>query len=132
MAMKFREPNRARWVGTRPAHDGEQVIAYKLAVDATQIIYTVPAGKVLHLTNAMIFASSLAVGHGYIFIRNVADVPVLYLVQFRYISGAGMGTGHANQYWPPIEVLEGYDIAITSGAAGLTLFGNIHGWVENA
>ena len=127
---KFREPNRARWVGVRPGHDGEQVMILGAIVNATAIVYTVPAGKMLYLCEWMLADMDNATGAMYFSIRNVADVWVRDLAGIRIVVASSWISDHGNA-WPPIEVPAGYDLYAYSSGAGLTARCSAHGWIES-
>jgi len=130
-AMSFREPDQARWIGVRPGHRGEQVAAHNIAINNTQIIHTVTAGKVLYLTDWVFEANAGAAGWSADFeIRNVLDVLVYKIVT--WYSGGVESRMLANSLFYPIEVPTGYDIIVSSNAVGLGTFGFIHGWEEKA
>ncbi len=132
MGSKFREPNRSRWWGMRPAHDGDNVDIQKSANNATVVIYTVPDGKVLMLCSSSIMAVPLAVGSTYIRWNDDAGTLVRYLGNVSCLTAVGAHTTSHLMFWPPIEIPAGHAIVVFSGAAGITGFGAIHGWVENA
>jgi len=127
--MEFREPNRVKWVGTRPGHDGTQVLEYGDAAGAIVIVYTVPAGKTLYLCDATMMYATLAAGDGWAEISTAVPVTVTYLFRDILIAGIAVFTKQAT-YWPPIEIPSGYLIRVRSSAAGLTARLMVHGWVE--
>lgn len=120
-----REQNRERWVGVRPAHDGEQVMKYTGATNNTVIIYTVPAGKTLLLWDWVhdTFTNGAAIGQ--IAARDDADVAFAYISTHSF-GAAGTKIGSL-AYSVPIELYAGYDVVIISNIAGCTSRGMIHG-----
>ena len=127
--MHFREPNQVKWMGTRPGHNGEQVIENNTANNATAIVYTVPAGKTLFLTTAVLAGFGTAAS-----INNFGSIYDSTPAQWREIGRlpvfANGGTAYAASFNPPLEVPTGYTVRITSGVASCWAYLTIHGWVE--
>lgn len=131
MAMGFREPNMARWLGVRPAHNGTQVAKYASAINTTAIVYTVTAGKVLHLFHAEVWIAVAAAGQGFLLVRNAADVAQYYFLPILCAAAVMHPCGVAN-FYPPVEIPEGWDICVVSSAAVLSVTGEIFAWEEDA
>ena len=129
MPTSWREPNAARWVGVRPAHNGVQVTARATKAGGSQIIYTVPADKILYLIWVYLWGASTS-GVGDIFLRDAEDTLVMYLAAWVDTAGSGKG-GTMFQPAFPLEVPEGYDIVLEAGA-GTTFSGEMFGWLEDA
>ena len=127
--MKFREPNQVKWIGSRPGHNGTQVLASTNADSALATVYLVPVGKTFYLCYAGINYSAVAAGMAYMDIRDDGGVRIAYLYN-EVIIAAGEGKAFASSFWPPIELLAGYTVRLASGAAGLTVHGVVHGWYE--
>ena len=122
MATEHREPNRVKWIGVRPGHEGEQVlIDIDDAVDAD--LYTVPADKIL-----LIFGWSWSV------IQNAGvdatieietDAAAHYMWLSMVTGQAGAPSAESSQdKWVPIEIPEGYVISINTTRQ---VYGHIHG-----
>lgn len=131
-ATKFRESNMVKWVGVRPAHNGEQALAWKSVTNATGIVYTVPAGKLLLLTYAMLQCNGDAAGSGELYIRDLGDVLVWTILRVRCKTSVGAYPCVCSPFVYPIEIPAGYDVAVISGASGLDVCGAIAGWIEAA
>jgi len=127
--MTYREKNKVLWRGVRPAHNGDQVHKEATATNGTSLIYTVPAGKTLYLTHVHLGAVAIAGSWGMVYYRNVADVYVANLVRGVYVGVTTSPPFTAN-YYPPLEISAGFDLMVVSNIAGLTLYGDILGWVE--
>jgi len=129
MAMHFREPNEVRWVGTRPAHKGTQILVETHVDDGVAIVRTVPGGKVLYLCECSLFTCSQVSGLMSLTLRNTSDVTVR---DFCYINVQANTTivRDCNHFWPPLEIPPGYDIVVVSNTAGLVAYGGISGWEE--
>jgi len=113
---KFREPNRARWVGIRPGHDGEQVVKHGWAVNVgTFLFYTVTAGKVLLLDEWFWTCQGAAANESSFYIRDTADVVWLRLTQICSVPAFYLSGGNALSF--PIEVPAGYDICASNTVA---------------
>jgi len=127
---KWREGNRARWVGTRPAHDGEQVASSSEANNATVVQYTVPAGKVFHLCFYQVSCRADAAGNfARLYVRDAADNLVYQIVV--YYFGALDNVNSTGTLYPPLEIPAGYDIVIHSNAAGCTIYSFVLGWLDS-
>lgn len=124
------ETNRAKWVGIRPGHYGEQVLNLAEAVNNTVVIYTVPVGKLFYLDWYDFLVTSNLVGAGSMYIHSGAFA-VVYLAYARTISSAGIMTDKSCSMFHPIKLIEGYSVKITSNVANYSIIGSIHGWVES-
>ena len=127
--MMFREPNQVKWMGSRPGHNGTQVL-----VDGTflllvpTVFYTVPVGQTLHITNMLLSRGQFVATFAYIAIYD--DVPALSSIIFPVLWAiAPQGNPIINSYWPPIEVPAGYHLYI-SQTVNCQLVYVVHGWVE--
>lgn len=130
MPMRFREPNRARWVGARPAHDGTQVAASGSHGVGSIVLHTVGDGKVFYLCVASVTYRALALNDEIMLsVRNAADVRQYDIVDF-YCHAVDYG-GLTVPFWPPLEIPEKYDVAILITGATAYGLGFIHGWEEN-
>jgi len=127
--MSYREGNRVRWVGTRPGHDGTQVLVWKAAVNATEVLYAVPAGKILYLTHMAIHVESDIAGSGYMHIRDGGGITQYFGIAVKNIVG-GSFCSNSESFWPPIEMPASWDVAVVSSIAALIVIGSIHGWYE--
>ncbi len=127
--MKYREGNRVKWQGSRPAHNGEQVLEQASVNNATGILYTVPVGKILYLVH---WWHGFYVG-GVNGDSNMAiydEVPALYR-WISYLTGiAGQSLNFSSSPFIPIEVPADYSIRATNAAATHWTRCGIFGWVE--
>ncbi len=129
--MGWREANRARWVGVRPAHYGEQVAVSSVKSNGTQIVYTVPAGKVFHLCAlGCVARETTGASGGTIGIRNAADV-VQYQVFEHYPNFASIFT-QSIPFNPPLEIPAGFDVYILSTTLTLIITCFLFGWIDDA
>lgn len=136
------EANQVNWRGVQPvagirgvwpAIDSVRVNSTVVQVDAgTTIAYTVPAGKILFLTEAVIAGVQAVVQAGLIdiHVRNVMDV-LQYYVNVKYILVVD-GFESRRNYFPALEVPAGFDVCITNNLDNITSFGFIYGWIEDA
>jgi len=127
--MTFREPNQARWVGTRPGHRGGQLFDDDYRLNDAFVFYTVPAGKTLFLCSlAWEYAHNDNDRDLYIKLRNTVPAIVYYFVRTRVrIYNWNL---YGNQtFWPPFEILAGYSIEADASAGG-RLHTSIFGWEE--
>lgn len=101
------------------------------ATDETAVLYTVPSGKKFWLISAMLSTDGGAVGYATIEIRNDSDVRQIRTNKVDVESAIGLETAdHFEPGWP-VELLEGWDIAIISSAASLVASGDIFGYETN-
>lgn len=136
------ETNEVVWRGVRPvsgirgvwpAIDSVRVYEEDYQAGAgTNAFYTVPAGKILFISNVLIYSRHSATGvtSGKMSVRNVADVEVFTLCK-QYYDIPGQQT-NSFFYSPAIEVPAGYDVFLLSNTAALDIGGSIFGWLEDA
>ena len=127
--MKFRENNWVRWVGVRPAHNGEQVAKSGTAKNGITVLYTVPSDSTMFLslvtlgirrhTNSTDFS---------VYIRDTSDV-TSYVIWTDYID-VDTCFGLSIPFIIPLEIPAGYDICLSTGADYCNIYAFIHGWVE--
>lgn len=129
--MEFREQNHVLWRGVRPAHDGTQVCkAGQQAGVGIVSIYTGHATKNLFLTFAMLSSTQSAAAAG---MARMLCLPIgeagtrNILVHLYSAEGHQVCTATFN---PPLEVIANTDVEIASDQAGITVRGDIHGWIE--
>ena len=127
--MKFREKNRVKWMGVRPAHDGEQVTPAGSANNATVIVYTVPAGKTLYITHYAVQCTPNLAGSGYFAIRNELDVLTYRFQYLENIVGAPSLIESCSFVYP-VEVPAGYDLYVNSNLLGFWVRVAAIGWIE--
>ena len=127
--MHFREPNQVKWQGSRPGHNGTQIlVGLEIAALNWSIVYTVPAGQKLFLTQAFLGVGGNATSAVYLGVYD--DTPVLIhrlAGGWRQINQTWPGF-HLN-YWPPLELLAGYSIRY-SQSVNTSIIVAIHGWTE--
>ena len=129
MAMLHREPNRVKWVGVRPGHEGTQIVKANHTGPGLAIIHTVTAGKTFFLTGVSCYShAGAAIAIGSVAVRNGADVYQYALIGL----GAPINNrvGAAISLWPPIEIPAGWDVYVDCGGAGSDNSGTVFGWEE--
>ena len=127
--MEFREPNQVKWLGSRPGHNGTQVLEHGSQTGVgTSVVYTVPAGVTLFLCAIQggIYAPAL----DNFFIQIFNAVPVLFRNLWGTAAVAANFSPYSVSYFYPIEIPEAYSIRVKVGAAGNRIDATIHGWVE--
>jgi len=127
--MKFREPNQVRWIGSRPGHNGTQVLIRQSATNATAILYTVPVGKTLYLCSVGLGYFATAAGLVQLTIRDDGLATIAFLLS-DFITGAVDGQSKNISYYPPIEIPESWTLRVHSSAVGLSVHTYLFGWVE--
>jgi len=102
--------------------DGDtQISVDGYAVNNTSIIYTVTAGKVLHLCSATVSCGHGAAVNGAhnLLVRNGADVVQYYIYNIWLVGIAGKEA--VITFNPPLEIPAGYDIVVQNGdPSGIT------------
>ncbi|MCJ7639023.1 MAG: hypothetical protein MUO70_03930 [Euryarchaeota archaeon] len=127
MAMEYREPNRARWVGVRPGHDGEQVQGMHGATNAIWVLYTVPDGKILCVTYVELTSVAAGAGLAYLNIRDPVPADFYYFAVHNY-AAVGCLTNAVGLSFP-YEVPAGYTIQVGSTAVNVVAHGSFHGFI---
>lgn len=127
--MNFREQNQVKWVGTRPGHNGVQVLERNTANNGTTVIYTVPAGKTLYLVNwTLAFFAGGVTGDARMCIWDTTPAIWKFLA---FMTVAVNDADNMELSTPfPVEVPAQYTIRVSNFAAGHWTTGLIHGWVE--
>lgn len=127
--MEFREPNQVQWIGSRPAHNGEQAYGHGVVTNGTATIYTVPAGVALYITN--FWSNTWAGGAGGVGAMVIYDTtPAIWYELSRAKVQSSFTSGIAAGFPFPIEVPAGYTIRLYSANANCTQYGGFAGWVE--
>lgn len=127
--MLHRETNQVKWIGTRPGHNGEQVVKSNNAINATSIVHTVTAGKTFYLCLAT-FCLVDAVGAGMLFVRNGADVAQYTIIRSDIETLVGSTSPLLIPFNPPIEIPASWDICVEATGVGCNANGFVFGWEE--
>ena len=127
--MSWREANRCRWVGVRPAHEGAAFFGSGVKSNGTAILYTVPAGQTAFLTYLSLQWSHTAqTTVVQLFVRDTEDALAFRLVYSNQTNTTSLAVATGLPY--PIEVAAGYDICILGNAGAGQVSGCVSGWVE--
>jgi len=127
--MHFREPNQVKWQGSRPGHNGVQVIiGEQTAVLNWTVFYTVPAGKILYLCQSWLGTAIMVVGAVGMAVHDDADV-FQYRLHGSVITAAITNMPDRAKYWPPLEIPAGYTIKHYQAANTQLIYG-IKGWTD--
>ena len=130
MATVHRDPNQVKWVGVRPGHNGEQVIAYATAVDVLGTVYTVPVDKILLLFGHSVGVYSTAAALGEMYIYDATPALEVTLVGRSVAANGSVNSDHS--YDPPLELTAGYSLRILTVAATCRIRATIHGILIDA
>ena len=125
-----REPNRVKWIGVRPGHEGEQILEHGTANNATVIIYTVPADKLLLLYGFSYNVSGTGGGIGYLSIYTAVPAVHRHLVYGNF--SANTTIGFSRNYSIPIEIVAGYSVRVLSPAVTMYVGVSIDGILIDA
>ena len=128
--MGWRENNRAKWVGIRPGHYGTAVDLYNSASNGEKIVYTVPAGYVLYISELTFTSRGTAAGADCIArIKTAGGVVSVGLCE--HIYGAAGQLSTSRTFFQPIEVPAGYTVGIYSTDASSIGILHFHGWIDS-
>ena len=127
--MGWREPNRARWVGIRPAHEGEQVTRYDGVANGTKVMYTVPVGRVLYLCSVSGGLAVVAPGSALMALQSGGISYYIFAV-YHVQTAIGISVPFGVCFPIPLEVPSGNTVVLYSDAAGLSIHGSFFGWVQ--
>lgn len=130
-ATKHREPNRARWVGVRPAHEGEQIAKSGSANNGSSIIHTVTVGKIFCLTHWIVSAYQSTAGVSSRLVVNDSVGALQYTIVLLYSAAVG-GQVASGSPLVPIEIPAEWKISLISNGAGATVYGFIAGFEIDA
>lgn len=130
MATTWREGNRARWIGMRPAHEGEHVDAEHSVVNGTEILYTVGEGKLLLLFESEFDTTATGAAIGYLGVYDATPTRYHYLHRQGY-NAAGVKV-MALARFIPFEVPAGHSVRVYSSGAALTARAQIYGILIDA
>ena len=122
MATVHREPNRVKWIGVRPGHNGSEVLI-NIDVAVNTLLYTVGADKLLLIYDWQlgVIQSGATVAH----LQLRTAVPAAYYELASLLTTAGWTTGFASQSLQiPIEVPATYQVYLTTN---LAVKGGVHG-----
>ena len=123
--MHFREPNQVKWMGSRPGHNGTQVIVM-IDTAVSGELYEVTAGKTFYLT-AFSVGQNMGVNQNcFLSVRNILDAGVYHLAHISVALG-NMGGNCALSFYYPLEIPSLFDFYIN--CANLAR-GFIAGWEE--
>jgi len=122
----FREPNRARWLGVRPGHDGAQIVKFDDAVNVeTAVLYTVPASQKLLIFGWFVDMRGAATNVSIFYIRDALDA-MWFRISYHYFAAAADLSGGCGLY-VPIEVPEAYDVCVLNTVAASYTYAQFHG-----
>lgn len=126
--MSYREDNRVKWIGVRPAHGGEQIAKYATANNNTVAIHTVSAGKILYLCSVWTYVDTPQAGFVQVRIDTGGGALWLPLIS-DHVATSDTKAAQWRTFWPPIEVPSGYVIEVQSTTVNDRSAG-IFGWEE--
>lgn len=124
--MSLREENRAKWIGTRYARSGTDIIMQDVVANGVTVIYTVPALKVFSLISSSLCLTTVGVGNSVMYIKRGAGI-IYFLSRLHVITAVGSIADSIYSPSIPMELIAGDTIEISSSAAGQTCRGSIHG-----
>ena len=128
-AMNFREPNQVKWVGVRPAHNGEQLAINNNAQGTTITMYTVPTDQVAFVDLMVVTLDCNAANHiSGVYVEDSGGT-IIYRIIGTYVRDISTRV-YPISFYPPLELPSGYQIIISSDSSDLITRVFIHGWVE--
>jgi len=114
-------------VKTQPYIPGTELYICNIINAASVIMYTVPAGKRLLITDLGVI-SLAGSGQRNIFIRDENDVLVWHGPAVN-IVGTNIARSITEHYDPPLELLSGWDIVADAGGTRTSDYGKAHGYL---
>jgi len=127
--MKFREPNQVRWIGSRPGHNGTQILEDARANNSAIRIYTTPADVTFFLCSLVLNLESVVAGVAYCRVYDDGGAAQYYIFE-RTVLAADPTMTIPFSFWPPMELPTDWSVRVGSNIAGLILRGDIFGWIE--
>ena len=127
--MMFREPNQVKWQGSRPGHNGTQVLEGAIigAINFT-ILYTVPVGTRFFMTYAGLSNYLNIGGNRHLCIYDAGGV--IWRVLFGSMNVVNVPSSPVTATFnPPIELAAAFSIRVYQQALMGTI-ASVHGWVE--
>ena len=127
--MHFREPNQVKWMGTRPGHNGTQVLEHRESnVAGEALLYTVPVGHTLFLCYYFVGGETQVDRQLGYYIYD--DGGLVWKILAYCTTNSTDGVSHLSEhFWPPIEVPAEYEIRVFASVAAF-YSACIHGWYE--
>lgn len=143
------EANEVKWVGVRPTDpaedipvtlDGEELVVgmpagalakslWGLANNTVVNLYNVPAGKTLYLCTTIIVVNNLTAGNARGEVRIYNTVPAIDT----YLQGCEIGPNQLSnipmQFIPPMPVITGYSVRVSSNATNCFVSGTFYGYI---
>lgn len=117
------------WRGIKSVIPGEFVVAASTISDGIKVVYTVPTGNTLYLISANVYIEAVATGGFSLYIAYSSP-----LWQLNMLAGVIEVNYPAivPPYTPtvPLPISAGTQIEVYSSAAGLSVDGQIVGWLE--
>jgi hypothetical protein len=139
------EANQTKWVGIRPINPIENIFTQVGAPSTTEggktrvfisksvevnntttIIHTVTAAKTFYLCSCSCSANSGVSKLSHLKVRNATDVDQYIILDFE--SAAASAIGGSLTFNPPLAIIAGFDIVLTTDNAHASGF--IYGWEE--
>lgn len=118
--------------GVWPEIDAVRVFAEAWNAGAvTEIVYTVPGGKILFLSSGSMFSRKEADGSGYVTLmeRDAGDVEKRVIIHSTYAIKGQLSINVS--FFPAVEIAAGYDIIVKSDVVDAKGRGIINGWLED-
>ena len=127
--MRFRESNKMKWRGSRPAHDGTQVGGEAWTTDALEIVYLTGAGETFYCHYVSMCARTLTPGDtAFVSLYDAGPLRVFHLIRM-FFDVAGQMI-HCAPFTFPVEVPSGWSIRVFSSAASIDATAEAIGWIE--
>ncbi len=132
-ATVYAEHNQVKWVGVRPGVEGEQIVKSGEQANGTNVLYTVPAGKVLLIFQTYVTGIATAASGGRAQLRHTTDVPAtIYMFGNVLTNADNGGTSIVLARFVPYECLAGTLISLYSSVAAIIAGGGFEGILIDA
>lgn len=125
MSRVWKEPNLMRYVGFRPALEGDQACNIGTVSNASFTLLTVPADKVFLLFSFWAYTLASAAGIGYMSIYNAVPAVAYRLAYHRFTAAGDRYSMHDLSI--PIEIPAGWSVVIETNNATTRTEGWVYG-----
>jgi hypothetical protein len=127
--MKWREPNQAKWIGFRPAHNGTPIIITGNYVSGANLLYTVSPNKTLHICHSWGMARANTTNELEMYVKTAAGTLMFFLGCCGSSPGGSSGN-FSNVYPETLEIASGCLIYMEVTVLVGTVWGGFDGWEE--
>ena len=114
-----------------PKKNSSQVAESGTKTNGTEIIYTVPSGKVFYLCTWTLSLTGTGTDEVHLKVRNASDVDQYTIQDIGAETTLLESQSDGGTFNPPLAIPAGYDVILVSGAANADGAAFIHGFTED-